>query len=129
MTERFTVLLVDDNPVNLRVLHKILAPLNLRPLIAVSGQDALRIAAQESPVLVLLDINMPGMSGFDLLEELEKAWPDGGHITVAFVTSSSSPGEQARAISHPMVVDFATKPIRNSRFDDLLGRARDKLAS
>ena len=66
MTEDLPViLLVDDEPTNLRVLRTVLNDL-YRLLFAKNGQEALQLAAEHQPDLILLDVMMPGMTGFEV---------------------------------------------------------------
>ncbi len=79
------ILLVDDDPGTIRVLASILADIgNLS--FAISGADALRMARESAPDLILLDAEMPGMSGFLVCEAL-KADSELAHVPVIFVTS------------------------------------------
>jgi len=83
------ILLVDDDPSSIQLLSRMLA--NVGQLrFATNGEDALRLAHESAPDLVLLDAEMPGMSGFQILEEL-KADPVLGDVPVIFVTSHSEP--------------------------------------
>ncbi|TNE51416.1 MAG: response regulator [Deltaproteobacteria bacterium] len=66
-----SLLLVDDNSTNLQVLSQILKPLGYKLLFAREGRDALQIAERVKPSLVLLDILMPGMDGFEVCEALK----------------------------------------------------------
>lgn len=64
-----TLLLVDDEPVNLRVLKQLLAA-DYQLIFAKSGEEALKLATSRQPNLILLDIMMPGMTGFDVCRHL-----------------------------------------------------------
>ncbi|NEK23197.1 response regulator [Sulfitobacter sp. JBTF-M27] len=63
---------------------------------AQSGHEALEVIKQKTPVLVLSDINMPGMSGIELLCELHAAWPD---LPVMIITAYGDAGTEAKARS------------------------------
>ncbi len=65
------VLLVDDNAINLQMLHKTLEGQNYKLLSARSGEDALRIAQKALPDLILLDIMMPGIDGYETCSRLK----------------------------------------------------------
>jgi CheY-like chemotaxis protein len=65
------ILLVDDNPTNLQVLYQTLAGNGYRLLAARSGKDAIAIAHRVVPDLILLDVMMPGMDGFDTCAHLK----------------------------------------------------------
>jgi len=70
MARRPTLLVVDDTPQNIRVLEAILAPRGYALLAATSGADALEKVAARRPDLILLDIVMPGMSGYEVCRRL-----------------------------------------------------------
>ena len=65
MKDEITILIVDDNPTNLYVLPKTLEEEDYKVMIANNGEDALEIASEFIPNLILLDVMMPGMDGFE----------------------------------------------------------------
>ena len=67
---RPAILIVDDNPANLHILYRALSGLECRCLVAQSGDEALRIYRQAQPGVILLDILMPGLDGFETLQRL-----------------------------------------------------------
>src|SRR5687767_15839592 len=79
------VLIVDDVPDNLSVLHDALDESGYTVLVATSGESALQRACQALPDIVLLDAMMPGMDGFEVARRL-KAQPDTSHIPIVFMT-------------------------------------------
>ena len=79
------VLIVDDVPDNLAVLHDALDAAGYTVLVATDGVSALQRAAQAEPDLVLLDAVMPGIDGFEVARRL-KAGPDTAHIPIVFMT-------------------------------------------
>jgi len=82
------VLAVDDDRINLTVLYRILSP-EYTLLTAKSGEEAIKRARAGSPGLILLDVVMPDMSGFDVLREL-RGLPETRDIPVVFITSLDS---------------------------------------
>ncbi|MCB2044273.1 MAG: response regulator, partial [Rhodoferax sp.] len=78
------VLIVDDVPDNLAVLHDALDESGYTVLVATDGASALRRAAQALPDIVLLDAMMPGMDGFEVAKRL-KADPTTAHIPIIFM--------------------------------------------
>jgi len=107
-----TVLVVDDAPANVRILADLLRPhYNVR--VATSGQRALEIAHSEPvPHLILLDVMMPKLSGFDVLERL-RASPATCSIPIIFVTAMNGTSDEERGLASG-AVDYLTKPIRPS---------------
>ncbi len=104
-----TILVVDDTPDNIDVLSGLLRPA-YRVKAATSGERALQIArAQPHPDLILLDIMMPGMDGYQVCETL-KSDPRTRHIPVIFVTARSEVEDEARGLALG-AVDYITKPV------------------
>ncbi|MDO6708188.1 two-component system response regulator [Photobacterium sp. 1_MG-2023] len=108
MHNRKTLLLVDDEPANLQVLKNILSA-EYRLLFARNGNRALALAASEKPDMILLDVMMPDMSGFEVIQEL-KARPELRHIPVIFVTALSETENETQGFELG-AVDFITKPV------------------
>ncbi|GAC31326.1 response regulator [Paraglaciecola polaris] len=102
------ILVVDDEPANLRVLKKILGNL-YRLTFAKSGEEALRLVERELPDLILLDVMMPGMTGFDVCQVL-KSQPLSKSIPVMFVTALSDEVDEAKGFEVG-AVDYITKPV------------------
>ena len=104
------VLIVDDVPDNLAVLHDALDESGYTVLLATSGEAALARAAQELPDIVLLDAMMPGMDGFEVARRL-KAAPQTAHIPIIFMTGLTET-EYLVAALDAGGVDYVTKPIK-----------------
>ena len=83
---RYDLLIVDDGPENLRVLGEMLEREGYAVRIALNGPEALESAKASPPVLILLDVVMPGMDGFEVCRRL-KADPDLRSIPVIFVSA------------------------------------------
>lgn len=86
---KYTVLIVDDIPVNIILLKTMLARTNVKILTAVNGQEALDLVRQLRPHVVLLDIQMPIMSGLEVLKEI-KADPKLKETAVIMVSAYTS---------------------------------------
>lgn len=110
-TEIPVILLVDDEPTNLRVLRTVLHE-QYRLLFAKSGEEALQLVAQHQPDLILLDVMMPGMTGFDVCTAL-KADAVSRQIPVIFVTALRDEIDETRGFEVG-AVDYITKPISPS---------------
>ena len=104
------VLIVDDVPDNLAVLHDALDESGYTVLVALSGAAALQRAAQALPDVVLLDAMMPGMDGFEVARQL-KAAPQTAHIPIIFMTGLTET-EHLVAALEAGGVDYVTKPIK-----------------
>ena len=104
------VLIVDDVPDNLAVLHDALDESGYTVLVAMHGEAALQRAAQALPDIVLLDAMMPGMDGFEVARRL-KASPATAHIPIIFMTGLTET-EHLVAALEAGGVDYVTKPIK-----------------
>jgi putative two-component system response regulator len=105
-----TILCVDDTPENLHVLRELLRD-QYRVRVAPNGERALRAAgAGAPPDLVLLDIMMPGMDGYAVLEQL-RADPRTREVPVLFLTALDSVEDEARGLALG-AVDYLTKPLK-----------------
>jgi CheY-like chemotaxis protein len=102
------ILLVDDNDINLKVLHQALAGHGYKLLVARSGEDALRIARKANPDLILLDIMMPGIDGYETCARL-KADETTRNAVVIFLSALQNTQEKVRGLSMG-AMDFITKP-------------------
>ncbi len=106
-----TLLLVDDEPVNLRVLRQLLSP-HYNLIFAKNGDEAIRLATQQKPSLILLDVMMPGLTGFETCKIL-KAQAETKSIPVIFVTALNQEHDEAEGFNVG-AVDYITKPISPS---------------
>ncbi len=104
------VLIVDDVPDNLSVLHDALDEAGYTVLVATNGESALQRAAHAQPDIVLLDAMMPGMDGFEVARRL-KAQPETAHIPIVFMTGLTET-EHVVAAFAAGGIDYVTKPIR-----------------
>ena len=107
-TDKATLLLVDDEPVNLRVLKQVLKD-DYRLVFAKNGQEALRLAAEKQPDLILLDIMMPDMTGIEVCTRLKQD-ASCQRIPVIFVTALNDQADEAAGLDAG-AVDYITKPI------------------
>ena len=102
------ILLVDDEASNLQLLRQILQD-HYRLLFAKDGPRALELARQETPALVLLDVMMPGMSGYEVCAAL-KADPLTEAIPIIFVTALTDTADELEGFAAG-AVDYITKPV------------------
>ena len=116
------ILLVDDNSTNLQVLYQTLEGHGYRLLAARSGKDALSIAQRVIPDLILLDVMMPDMDGFETCARL-KAHSATRDCAVIFLSALTEPSEKVRGLELG-AVDFVNKPFQA---EEVLARARTHL--
>ncbi|MCX7192043.1 MAG: response regulator [Proteobacteria bacterium] len=116
------ILAVDDTPASLRLLTDILKTEGYEVRSAISGELALRAAAVNPPDLVLLDIRMPGMDGYEVCRCL-KLLPETSDVPVIFVSAATETEEKLQGFELG-AVDFVTKPYQR---DELLARVRTHL--
>ena len=103
-----TILLVDDNVTNLQVLRESIEGIGARILIAKSGAAALAIVEKTRPDLILLDIMMPGMDGYEVCRRLKGA-EETRRIPIIFLTARAEIRDRAKGIDLGGV-DYVTKP-------------------
>ena len=118
-----SILMVDDDPLNLKVLTETIKGLGYTLLAARSGHDALRIAAKAHPTLILLDIQMPGIDGYETCRRL-KAEAATQDIAVIFLTALQGTADKVRGLSLG-AVDFITKPFDP---DEIMARVTRQVA-
>lgn len=114
------VLVVDDNPTNLKLLGFLLQARGYEVHTAEDGPHALEAAARLEPALALVDIQLPGMSGLEVTEHL-KADPKTAAIRVVIVTASAMQGDEERALATGCDA-YVTKPINTRTLPELLER-------
>jgi adenylate cyclase len=138
MDIKATVLAVDDQPTNLRLLDAVLTPRGHRVLTAQSGAEALPLLETEDVDIVLLDIVMPEMDGYEVCRRI-RSTPATEFLPVVMITASGS--EQRLAALEAGADDFVTKPFDKSellarvaslarikRYHDTIRRQADELA-
>lgn len=108
---KYSILVVDDDKSSIDILNKILKP-TYTVLVAKSGAMALRRAKEDKPDLILLDIVMPDMSGFGVIEELKQA-PETREIPVICITGLSNAKDEEKGFFLG-AVDYITKPFNNA---------------
>jgi two-component system cell cycle response regulator DivK len=92
------VLIVDDNERNLRLARDVLRFAGLRTLEATSAADGIRIASDQNPDVILMDVRLPGLDGPSALAALRSA-PETARIPVIAVTSSAMMGDRERLLA------------------------------
>ncbi|GGF36487.1 hypothetical protein GCM10011611_48690 [Aliidongia dinghuensis] len=121
MAEAQTILIVDDEPFSLKRLHRAFHG-HYRVLFAMNGEDALRIASREVPDLIILDVMMPGMSGYDVLDRLKED-ERLSQTPVVFLTGKDQQADEKIGLEMG-AADYWAKPVN---FDIARIRARNHL--
>jgi two-component system, sensor histidine kinase and response regulator len=116
------ILIVDDQPTNLEIICETLGNVGLEVAIATSGERALQQIAREQPDLILLDIIMPGMDGFETFQRL-KADSLTCDVPVIFMTALADTENKVKALELG-AVDYVTKPFQEQ---EVLARVRTHL--
>jgi diguanylate cyclase (GGDEF)-like protein len=117
--EDTVILLVDDNPTNLSVLSHALKAAGLKTRFAVDGESAIEQAVEDAPDLILLDLQMPGIDGFETCSQLKTDLRT-KDIPVIFITASTDVENKVKGLSLG-AVDYVTKPFQQ---DEVLARVR-----
>ena len=104
------ILIVDDNPNNLKVLSYALGSARFKVAVAKSGESALKQVHYKPPALILLDVMMPGMDGFETCKKLKED-PTTKEIPVIFMTALDDTDNKVKGLSIG-AVDYITKPFK-----------------
>jgi CheY-like chemotaxis protein len=110
MTEKPKILVVDDNSTNLSLVGALLAGLNIELMRATSGAEAIELTNHEEFALVLMDISMPGMDGFETVEKIRMKVRN-KLLNIIYMTAlTDEPDLQIRGV-RTGAVDFISKPV------------------
>ncbi|MEM9907916.1 MAG: response regulator [Cyanobacteria bacterium P01_D01_bin.44] len=118
-TEPQGILIVDDNPTNLEVLSESLIQEGFQVAVAIDGESALEQVNYHRPELILLDVMMPGINGFETCHRLKEN-PETYDIPVIFMTALSDTENKVKGLSLG-AVDYITKPFQH---EEVLARVR-----
>ena len=116
-----TVLVVEDEPEFARILYGLAHDMEFRCLVALTAQEGLELATNESPDAILLDIRLPDGSGLSVLQQL-KDNPATRHIPVHVVSSQENGGEAL----HLGAIGYALKPTSREQLEDVFRKLKDK---
>ena len=109
MTERAKILLVDDRPENLVALEAVLAPLGCRMVTATSGSEALKCLLDDEFAVILLDVQMPDLDGFETAEYIKRRRKTRA-IPIIFVTAISKERHNVFRGYETGAVDYVFRP-------------------
>ncbi|HAJ47123.1 MAG TPA: two-component system response regulator [Alphaproteobacteria bacterium] len=115
-----SVLIVEDNALVIEMYRSALRTLDVDVFEARNGQDALTLAAKHQPDLVLMDILLPGDSGYDVLKQM-RASPGGGHPVVLAVTTAATKADAAK-VANAGFNGLIPKPINIQNFIETVRR-------
>ncbi|MFW9261986.1 response regulator [Nostoc sp. CALU 546] len=113
------VLIVDDNPTNLSVLSQALKSAGFAVRVAEDGESAIEMVQHKPPALILLDVQMPGIDGFETCQKL-KADPLTQNIPIIFMTALADTGNMVKGFSLG-AVDYIPKPFEQT---EVIARVR-----
>jgi two-component system cell cycle response regulator DivK len=114
------VLIVEDNEKNMKLARDVLQAKGYATLEAITGEDGVRLAREHKPDLVLMDIQLPGISGIEALQQL-RADPATAAIPILALTASVTPGDRSK-ITAAGFDAFLSKPINLKEFVDTVAR-------
>jgi twitching motility two-component system response regulator PilH len=103
------VLIVDDSPAQLYSLRRMIEQAGHEAIVAASGEQALEVAASEHPAVILMDIVMPGMSGYQATRRLNRT-ESTRHIPVIFVSSRNGEADRQWGLRQG-AREYVTKPV------------------
>ncbi len=117
------ILLVEDNEMNQDMLSRRLTRQGYEVVVAADGQTAIKIATSQQPDLILMDLNLPILDGWEATRQLKSA-PDTSHITIIALTAHAMKGDEERARTVGCD-DYEIKPVD---FPHLLSKIQKFLA-
>jgi DNA-binding NtrC family response regulator len=117
------VLIVEDEPRMRELLSKAIGGWQCRTAAARTGEEALRMMEQEPADIVVLDLNLPAMSGMEAFEQMRRRWRE----TQVVILTGFGDLEAARQAIHLDVVEFLTKPAHLGELEQAIDRARRRL--
>ena len=110
------ILVVEDNPKNLKLVRDVLLHWGYEVLVATSGEGGVSLANEEHPDLVLMDLQLPGIDGTEALHRIRSA-PQGAEVPVVAVTAFAMNDDRERALSSGFD-GYIEKPIRVRELQD-----------
>jgi two-component system, cell cycle response regulator DivK len=115
-----TILVVDDNEANLRLINAVLKTRGYHLREAMSGEAALEAMASERPALVLMDVQMPGLSGIDVARAI-RAMPTMADVPLVAITAMAMKGDR-EAVLAAGFNDYVAKPYKMGELLALVAR-------
>jgi CheY-like chemotaxis protein len=118
------ILVVDDNHDNIEIIRQVLEARGYTIFVAYDGKEALEVFERVRPALVLLDVVMPGRSGWDVCRVMKQHPEHGRNVRIMMLTARTAWDDKQEALKTG-ADDFATKPLS---FPDLIARVQRNLA-
>ncbi|MFT3934531.1 MAG: response regulator [Chitinophagaceae bacterium] len=117
--ERNTILVAEDNPVNMLLIAEILGKMGLEVLQASNGNEALQLIAEQPPALIFMDINMPEMDGYTATAHIRSLSDKCRHTPIIALTADAMKEDRDRCLAAGMN-DFISKPFRLHEIEAVL---------
>ena len=117
---REKILIVEDNPLHMRLVEMTLRAKNYTILQATDGEEALEIAARERPDLIIMDLNLPETTGFKLTKKLREN-PAFSHTPIIALTAYAMGGDRERVIEAGCDA-YLTKPINTRKLPEVIAK-------
>ncbi len=112
-----TVLIAEDNPVSAMLLKKLMQEMGMEPVYAENGLEAVKYVKENRPDLILMDLNMPVMDGFEAIKKIKKIRDD-----IPIIIQTAYDSEEGRAKAYELNVrDFVSKPVKR---DELVEKVK-----
>lgn len=126
MSDKAKILYIEDNPANLDLVRRVLQSTGKYEVIsAMDGEVGLKMISEQRPALVLVDLDIPGVNGFEVLRQIKQSTdPAVARIPVAIVTANVVTRERERALEEGCEA-FIEKPFDIRDFRDEIGRLID----
>ena len=116
-----TVLVIEDDPAFARILYQLARDMDYRCLVALTADQGLRLAAEQAPHAILLDMRLPDRSGLSVLQALKER-PETRHIPVHVVSSQDNGGEAL----HLGAIGYALKPTTREQLEQVFHKLEEK---
>jgi two-component system cell cycle response regulator DivK len=114
------ILIVEDNPANMRLIRMVLRTKGYSVLEATDGEEALIVAAEGRPDLIVMDIQLPKMDGLEVTKKLRQA-PEFRQTPIIALTASAMDGDRERIIAAGCD-EYISKPVNTRRFPMLVAK-------
>ena len=123
------ILYIEDNPFNMQLVEKVLRAGGYELLAAEDGEKGLALASEHEPELILLDINLPGMGGYEIAQKIRQSdQPALAAVPIVAVTANALVGDDEKAIEAGCT-DYLAKPINIRELRETVARYMNAVAT